>query len=155
MKAAKKATERLEELGGAAPQGPVLSASTLLADPALADRLGLPAAWRDGASDNGEIGAGGVRLVSPDRAIVSVETPDGPVERPITLDQQRTAMLGAALDEAAYHEAADRVQQPRESSLGRFIPFYVQGTVGESGIAVFPGIKPRQHTTEDGALYGE
>jgi hypothetical protein len=133
----------------------VLSATALRADPALADRLGLPAAWRDGQSENGEIGAGGIRLVSPDRALVTVETPDGPVERPIMLDQQRTAMLGAAIDEAAYREAANRLQQPRASSLGRLIPFYLQGTVGESGIAVFPGIKPRQRENDETTLYGD
>jgi hypothetical protein len=154
-KAANKATAALEKLGGAPPPGPVLSATALRADPALADRLGLPAAWRDGQSENGEIGAGGIRLVSPDRALVTVETPDGPVERPIMLDQQRTAMLGAAIDEAAYREAANRLQQPRASSLGRLIPFYLQGTVGESGIAVFPGIKPRQRENDETTLYGD
>jgi tetratricopeptide (TPR) repeat protein len=155
-RAATKAEEALQRLGTGDGDAPTLSAGTLRADAALSDRLGLPAAWRDGQPANGEIGGAGLRLVSPDRAVLTLDTPDGPVEQPIVLDEQRTATLGAALDEAAYREAEQRSRRDRTAApLAHLIPFYLQGTVGESGIAVFPGIKPREHTTENRDLYGE
>jgi hypothetical protein len=116
----------------------------------------VPAAWRDGQRANGEIGEAGLRLVSPDRALLTLDTADGTVEHPIVLDEQRTATLGAALAEAAYRDAAEQSGGQRGGApLAHLIPFYLQGSVGESGIAVFPGIKPREHTTENRELYGD
>jgi hypothetical protein len=155
-RAATKAEKALRQLDTEDGDVPTLSADTLRADAGLCDRLGVPAAWRDGQRANGEIDEAGLRLVSPDRALLTLDTADGTVEHPIVLDEQRSATLGAALAEAAYRDAAERSRGQRGGApLAHLIPFYLQGSVGESGIAVFPGIKPREHTTENRELYGD
>jgi hypothetical protein len=148
---------KLAEDADAATESPGISGDTLRADTALADQLGLPAVWFDGQKENGEVAGQGLRVIGPEQATVTVDTPDGPIEEPIALTRMRSATLGAAMSEAAYQHAAGRLDnaQPGASRFDRLIPFFIQGTVGESGVSVYPGIKPRAYTSEQRNLYAE
>jgi hypothetical protein len=135
---------------------PAVSPDELRANPALARQLGLPAAWLDGRTANGEVGGDGVQILGPDRATVGIATPEGEREESITLSLGRRAALDAAISEAAYLEVVRRADAAdRQGSIERFIPFFVQGSIGEHGISVFPGIKPRAYAGEERALYAE
>jgi hypothetical protein len=152
--AAVKARAALAELG--APEGSDLTIAVgrLRDHPGLSTRLGLPVQWVDGVDANGEVAPPGVRLLPPDGAIVALATPAGTRDERLELDADRLTALVAALSEAAYQDAAAQASAEGGSrGLERFIPIFVQGSVGESGISLYPGIKPRRSGRDDPRLY--
>ena len=64
------------------------------------------------------------------------------------------ARARAAAQEVLYEGllTADH-RNPEEGVIERYIPFYVQGTFGEDGVAVAPGVKLRRYQSEDRPLY--
>jgi hypothetical protein len=130
-----------------------LPAEALRQNVELADRLGLPRRWLDGSAKNGEVAGEGLRLVRHDRAALELETPTGAVEETVALDHDRISALSAALSEAEHLDAARTRGEDTAAPFERFIPFYIEGTFGESGLSVVPGIKPRRHDIEQPELF--
>ncbi len=153
--AAAKAREALEKLPkpGAIP----LSRDTLVAHPALLGPSGLDLDPKllDGDRDNGELGETGVTVL-PGTLELSLRSHTGGDDyterRPISPEAYTRAR--AAAEDALY--ASVLVKDPRDPEIGRFekyIPVYINGGLGESGVAITPGIKMRRDNSEDRALY--
>jgi hypothetical protein len=154
-KAADKARTRLHEHGDAGDT--TLSRNLLLAAPALLapDALDLDPRLLDGERDNGEIAAGGVTL-TPSQLELKLENTDGPGEHveTRTLSSEAYARARAAAQEVLYARllTADH-RDPDTGTLERYIPVFVQGTLGEDGVAVYPAVKMRRYESEDRKLY--
>ena len=153
--AAEKARKRL----AARPnEGEVVLDRDLLHDhPELLgpDGLDLDPQLLDGDRSNGELAEGGVTLAGGELRLM-LENVEGPGQhldmRSLSADAYTRAR--AAAREALYAQrlTADR----REQETGRFeryIPVYLQGTFGDDGVAIYPGVKARRYQSEDQELY--
>lgn len=154
--AAEEARKALDKLPrpGAIP----LSRDTLLAHPALLGPTGLDLDPRllDGDVSNGELAEDGV-MVSPGTLRLSVQDRDGgndrTEERPLSPEGYGRAR--AAAEDALYAKALTTDPRDRGAPFERYIPVFFEGSFGESGVAVAPGIKLRPNRSEDRALYEE
>ena len=64
------------------------------------------------------------------------------------------ARAHAAADEALYVRAVTAEHRdPETGRFERYIPFYLQGSVDDGGVAVYPGVKMRRYRTDDAQLY--
>lgn len=109
--------------------------------------LGLPAGLLDGDDENGELDDAGVRI-TPHAIECSVRgRDDEPATETIALSEADTPRVFATLEEIARIHRASRPAEGEEER-GRWeswVPFFVQGTVSDAGVAVRPGIKLRPY----------
>jgi len=145
-KAATKAREILaaRDAGGGIP----LSRDVLAEVPWLvgASGLGLPPGLLDGRGANGELDEAGVRI-TPDAIECTLRDDAGRLTTDaIPLDDHSRPRVLSTLSEIA------RVHRERhpddDAEIGRWerwIPFFVEGTVGDTGVAVRPGVKLRPY----------
>src|SRR5437867_311366 len=154
-KAADKARKRLRDLPGTGET--VLARDVLEANPSLLGPEGLDLDPRllDGDHTNGELADAGVTLAAGEMRLTLYNSP-GPGQhvetRPVS--SEVFARARAAAEEALYARllTADR----RDADTGRYeryIPFFVQGSLGDDGVAVYPGVKMRRDRSEDRDLY--
>jgi len=133
----------------------VLSRDVLLAYPSLASALELDPKLLDGDRDNGEIADAGVTL-SPGQLQLTAYNVGGPGQHIETrsLAPEEYARAHAAAEEALYVRAvtAER-RDPETGRFEKYIPFYLQGEVDDSGVAVYPGVKMRRYQPDDEQLY--
>jgi hypothetical protein len=154
-KAADKARARLRDRGDGGDT--TLSRDVLLAAPALLapDALDLDPRLLDGERDNGELAESGVTLTAAHLEL-KLQNTDGPGEHveTRTLSPDAHARARAAAQEVLYARllTADR-RDPDAGALERYIPVFLQGTVGDDGVAVYPGVKMRRYESEDRKLY--
>jgi len=133
-----------------------LPASMLRTDPTLAPRLGVPPAWVDGHADNGELADREIRLADGDRLVAPVEMGDRSTEQTLPLDAEQLAAFTAVASETHYLAAArDADGNHAGAPFERFIPFFIEGSVGASGISLVPGLKPSSVQSEQRQLYDE
>jgi hypothetical protein len=133
-----------------------LPAAILRTGRTLAPRLGLPPEWLDGHEENGELDDEGLRLTEGSRLVAPVVTAQGRTERSLPLDDEGVAVLTAAASESHHLAAARDAGAGRsDASLERFVPFFIEGTVGASGVSVVPGLKPSSVRSEQRELYEE
>jgi hypothetical protein len=153
--AAEKARKTLDAMphAGEVP----LSREVLLAHPSLLGPRGLDLepALLDGKLDNGELADAGV-TVAPDTLRLKVRDADGGEDRTETrpLAADAYARARAAAEDALYEAALST--DPNAGEVGRYeryIPFYLAGSVGESGVSVAPGVKLRRDHSDDRPLY--
>lgn len=133
-----------------------LDRELLLARPALlgASALDLDPRLLDGDEGNGELADAGLALVPPSELRLQlVSRDDEPRVETRTLGAQEFARARAAAQEALYDQVlmAER-RDPDTGRFERYIPFFIQGTIGDS-VAVYPGVKYRRYRSEDRALY--
>jgi hypothetical protein len=153
--AAEKARTRLAALPAAGAL--TLGRDVLRANPALLapSALDLDPQLLDGDRENGEIAEGGITLADGELRVElerpgETETHDD-VRR---LTPEAYARGRAAAEDALYARllTADR-RDPETGRFERYIPFYLQGTLGGDGVAVYPGVKMRRYTSPERALY--
>jgi hypothetical protein len=153
--AAEKARKTLDAMphAGEVP----LSRDVLLAHPSLLGPRGLDLepALVDGKLENGELADAGV-TVAPDTLRLNIRDPDGGDDRTETrpLASDRYARARAAAEDALYETALST--DPNAGEVGRFeryIPFFIAGSVGDSGLSVAPGVKLRRDQSADRPLY--
>jgi hypothetical protein len=136
-----------------------LDRELLLANPTLLGpgALALDPRLVDGRGENGELASTGVSLVPPAALrlrLVDDGDPDVRVEtRALAPDAWSKAH--AAAQDALYARllTAER-RDPETGRFERYIPFFVQGTVGD-GVYLYPGVKYRRYRSDDRALYEE
>jgi hypothetical protein len=153
--AAEKARKTLDAMphAGEVP----LSRDVLLAHPSLLGPRGLDLepALVDGKLENGELADAGV-TVAPDTLRLKIRDPDGGDDRTETrpLASDGYARARAAAEDALYETALST--DPNAGEVGRFeryIPFFIAGSVGDSGLSVAPGVKLRRDQSADRPLY--
>jgi len=153
-KSADKARGMLDKLSP--PELVQLPAAILRTDRTLAPRLGLPPEWLDGRSANGELADGEVRLVDGGRLFASVDMAEGRTEQSLSLDSEELAVFVATASETQYLTAArDASSDHGGAPFERFVPFFVEGSLGASGISVVPGLKPSSVQSDQRELYDE
>lgn len=154
-KAAEKARKRLADRPAEGEL--VLDREVLLAHPALLapDALDLDARLLDGDRDNGELADGGVSLVNGELRLKLRADGDDRIETRTPAVEAYRRARGAA-QEALYSRmlTADR-RDPDVGKYERYVPIYLQGTVQDSGVYVYPGVKMRRYRSEDRALYDQ
>jgi tetratricopeptide (TPR) repeat protein len=135
-----------------------LDRALLEANPALMGPggLDLPPTLLDGNEANGELTDRGVTLSARGLRLHlhddDAEDDERTEERP--LDPEAVARVQRAAEDALYRQLLTKGGNQEE--MGRFekyIPFYVQGSVGEDGVAVVPAIKTRPYRSKDHDLY--
>lgn len=154
--AAEKAEELLDEL----PRDDELplDRELLLAHPEVLGPEGfdLDPRFFDGDVDNGELTEKGVTL-GPGTLRLSLEPEDGDDDTPRTetrvLDSESYARAVAAAKTALYDKGLAGDEAEGVSKLERYIPLYLHGAVGESGLSVAPAIKQRPYRSPDRRLY--
>ncbi len=154
--AADKARQLLRERG---PEGETkLDRDVLESNPALLgpEALDLDPALLDGRRDNGELADAGVTLSGGTLRLTlrNLDTSGEHVETR-TLAADVYARARAAAQEALYARliTADR-RAPESGRYEHYIPFFLQGEVGESGgFYVYPGLKQHRYQSEDPKLY--
>ncbi|MCW5892428.1 MAG: hypothetical protein KIT14_18055 [bacterium] len=136
-----------------------LDRALLEANPALLGPggLDLPPTLLDGKNGNGELtergvvlNARGLRLYVYDD---DAEDDERVEERPLT--PEAVARVQTAAEGALYRQLLTKGES-RGEEVGRwekYVPIYVQGSLGESGVAVVPGIKTRPYRSSDKGLY--
>jgi tetratricopeptide (TPR) repeat protein len=134
-----------------------LSREVLVGHPGLLGptALDLDAALLDGRVGNGELAEAGV-VVGLDAITLHLEDPTGGIPRPErrTLDPEAARRARAAAEGALYSNVL--TTDPNADERGRFerfIPIYLTGSIGDSGVSVAPGIKLRPNRSADQALY--
>ena len=154
-KAAEKARKKLADRPGDGDT--VISREVLEANPSLAGPRGLDLDPRllDGDHANGELADGGVTLADGEMRLVLYNT-DGPGQHNETrpLDHDTFLRARAAAQEALYERIL--TAERKDDDVGkyeRYVPFYIQGTVGDGGVYVYPGVKMRRDRTENPELY--
>ena len=135
----------------------VLSRDDLLANPALlaGDALDLDPRLLDGDHDNGELADAGVTL-SPGQlrlTLYNVGQAGQHIEmRSLTPEAYERAR--AAAQEAVYARLVTTDKRdPDTGRWERYIPFYLQGSVDDGGVYVYPGVKMRRYKSADEKLY--
>ncbi|HKA28958.1 MAG TPA: hypothetical protein VKH82_06265 [Candidatus Binatia bacterium] len=137
----------------------VLDGDVLRANPALLGPTGLDIdpVLLDGDPYNGELTDKGVTLA--DRELKLTLRADGtPGERieTRTLTDEQYARARAAAEEALYTKLLTKQDRdPEEGRFERYIPIYITGSFGESGLTVAPGIKTRPYSSPDRDLYDD
>jgi hypothetical protein len=155
-KAADKARKRLKDRPGSGET--VVERQVLLANPALLgpDALDLDPTLLDGERKNGELADGGITLAPEGELRLTLYNTEqaGQHFETRTLAPEAYARARAAVQEVLYDRllTADRLD-PETGRYERYIPFYVQGSFGESGVSVAPGVKLRRYNSEDKDLY--
>lgn len=153
--AAEKARKKLETIphAGEVP----LTREVLLAHPALLGPRGLDLepALVDGKVANGELADAGV-IVAPDTLRLKIVDPDGGDDRTETrpLSPDAYARAKAAAEDALYENML--AKDPHAGEVGRFekyVPFFIAGSVGDSGVSVAPALKLRKDESTDRPLY--
>ncbi len=140
----------------AASEPAQLPSTTLRSDRALAPRLGLPSEWLDGRGENGELADGDLRLADDGRLLAAVEVAGDRTDHSLSLDGEQTAVFVAAANETRHLTAArDAGGAPRGAPFERFLPFFVEGSVGASGVSIVPGLKPSPVQSDRPDLYDE
>jgi tetratricopeptide (TPR) repeat protein len=152
--AADKAEKALKE--NPPPQGIVLARDLLRANPALLGPTALDVDPRllDGDGGNGELADAGVTLGEHELRLTLRDggSTDRTEIRPLTPEQYARAR--AAAEEALYTKLLTADERgPEEGRFERYIPVYIAGSVGDSGISVAPGIKTRPYRSPDHELY--
>jgi hypothetical protein len=133
-----------------------LPATALRGDRTLAPRLGLPVEWLDGRTDNGELEDGNLRLADDGRLLAAVNMADGPSEQTLPLDGDQIAVFVAAANETRHLTAArDAGKNGTEAPFERFVPLFVEGSIGASGVSVVPGLKPSSVQSDRADLYDD
>lgn len=154
--AAEKAREVLKK-GPAMGELP-LDRALLEANPTLLGPggLDLPPTLLDGDEDNGELTERGVTLNARGLKLHlyddDAEDDERTEERPLPPDA--VARVQTAAEAALYQQLVTKGDKQEE--VGRFekyIPFYIQGSLGEEGVAVVPAIKTRPYRSKDKDLY--
>ena len=155
-KAAHKAEERLrarDDPGETTLAREVLEKSPTLVGPSGLD---LDATLLDGERSNGELADGGLTL---DGNLLKLrlknEATSGERIETRTLDPAAAARARAAAAEALYaHALTAPPPHPESGRFERYLPFFVQGSIGEDGVAISPGLKLRAHQqTKEPTLY--
>ena len=60
----------------------------------------------------------------------------------------------AAAEEALYaHLLTAARRDPESGRFERYIPFFLQGSLDDGGVYVYPGVKMRRNQTDDSKLY--
>jgi hypothetical protein len=114
--------------------------------------LALPAGLLDGDRENGELTDDGVSVTQTGLAL-SLEGEDGTVTDTITLDEVDLHRVQATAREILYERARDASDDEEVGRWERYVPVFVTGTVGEQGVSVTPGLKPRPHRSEHPERY--
>jgi hypothetical protein len=118
------------------------------------DGLDLAPGLLDGNGDNGEIADEGIALRAGALELSLEADGDEPRLDRRALDAGAIRRAYAAAESLLYREALAR---PREGDeRGRFedyVPFFITGTVGQSGVNVYPGIKLRPHDSDHPERY--
>jgi hypothetical protein len=71
-----------------------------------------------------------------------------------TLDPTRYARARAAAEEVLYAKVLTTGDaDPEVGKWEKYVPVYIQGSLGEEGVSVAPGIKMRRYKSEDSKLY--
>lgn len=153
--AGEEATRQLRER---APGGEtVLGRDLLRRQPDLLgpDALDLEPTLLDGEADNGELADAGVALADGTLRLTLRDAGDGGERTEIRqVPPARYARARAAASEALY--ASRLVTPPPAPDEGRFerwVPFYLQGSVGKGGVSVTPGLKMRRYRSAEEKLY--
>ena len=135
----------------------VLPRDVLVAYPSLLspDALDIDPRLLDGDRANGELADGGVALTPGQMRLTLHDTgPSGERIETRSLSPDVSARTRAAAQEALYARilTAER-RDPDAGRFERYIPFYLQGSVDDGGLYVYPGVKMRRYRTEDPKLY--
>ncbi|HJQ83290.1 MAG TPA: hypothetical protein VKA21_04395, partial [Candidatus Binatia bacterium] len=153
--AAEKARRKLKALPAAGET--VVARDVLVAYPSLLspDALALDPRLLDGDRHNGELADAGVAL-TPGQMRLTLQDADGDGEHVETrsLDPDAYQHARAAAEEAVYTRllTAER-RDPDTGRFERYVPFYLQGSVDDGGVYVYPGVKMRRYRTDDASLY--
>jgi hypothetical protein len=134
----------------------VLARDVLEAHPALLGpgALDLEPALLDGDRGNGELGDAGVTLADGEMKVtVRDAAGEERVEERYLLADDYTRARAAAQEVLYARLLTTERRDPEEGRFERYIPFYLQGSLGESGVAVAPGVKMRRYRSEDRPLY--
>ena len=134
-----------------------LTRAQLLAHPTLIGPGGFDLDPRlfDDERSNGELADagitivhGGLRLTVQDARGKETHTEN----HPLGVVEYTRAL--AAAQEVLYAEQIQAdARAPESGRFERYIPFFLQGGIGESGISVYPGIKMRRYQSDDPDLY--
>ena len=153
--AAEKARKRLAER---ANENEVVLSRDLLRDhPELLgpDGLDLDPRLLDDDRANGELAEAGVTVAGGELRL-TLENVDGPGQHLDTrsLPAEAYVRARAAAREVLYAQrlTADR-REPETGRFERYVPIYLQGTFGDDGIGVYPGVKMRRYRSDDEGLY--
>ena len=154
-KAADKARKRLRDLPGTGDT--VLNRDLLEANPSLLGPEGLDLDPRllDGDRTDGELADAGVTLAAGEMRLTLYNSP-GPGQHVETrpLSPEAYARARAAAEEALYARLLTAEHRDGDSGrYERYVPFFVQGAVGDDGVSVYPGVKMRRDRSEDRELY--
>ncbi|TMA34939.1 MAG: hypothetical protein E6J79_15855 [Deltaproteobacteria bacterium] len=154
-RAADKARKRLRDLPGTGET--VLTREVLEANPSLLgpDGLDLDPRLLDGDRTDGELADAGVTLAAGEMRLTLYNSP-GPGQHVETrpLSAGGYARARAAAEEALYARLLTAEHRDADSGrYERYIPFFVQGTLGDDGVSVYPGVKIRRDRSEDRELY--
>ncbi len=149
---ARKLLEKAPPRDGVALERELLRAHPALLGPAALD---LDPRLLDGDAGNGELADQGVTLAEGELRL-TLRTGGTPAERVETrpLTEQQYARARAATEEALYTKllTADRTD-PETGRFERYVPVYIAGSIGESGVSLAPGIKTRPYRSPDRELY--
>ena len=154
-KAADKARKRLHDMPGTGET--VIARDVLDANPALLGpgALDLDPRLLDGDRTNGELADAGVTLADGELRLTLYNVP-GPGQHVETrsLSPDVYARARGAAEEALYARLLTAVRKDTDTGrYERYMPFFIQGTVGDDGVAVYPGVKMRRDRSEDRELY--
>jgi hypothetical protein len=111
------------------------------------DGLDLAPGLLDGDQANGELASDGITLRGTELELHLEPEHDGKsqLERR-TLDSEAVRPMYAAAETILYREAL--AHDERGEERGRFedyVPFFITGTFGDSGVSMYPGIKLRPY----------
>src|SRR5438093_898574 len=71
-----------------------------------------------------------------------------------TLAPEAYERARAAAEEALYaHLLTAARRDPESGRFERYIPFFLQGSLDDGGVYVYPGVKMRRYQTSDPKLY--
>lgn len=154
--AAEKAREKLEKSPG--PGALPLDRELLQANPTLLGPAGLDLdpGLLDGDKANGELSDKGVSLERGQLTLTLVDDDDESGERTDTRQLTPTAYARAraAAEEVLYAKVLTTGDQdPEVGKWEKYVPVYIQGSLGEDGVSVAPGIKMRRYNSPDSKLY--
>jgi hypothetical protein len=135
----------------------VLDRELLQEHPALLGptALDLEPGLLDGAAENGELDDKGVRL-GKGQLRLFLRRPGDPTEREETrqLTDAQFARARAAAEETLYTKLLTTEERdPEAGRFERYLPVYLTGSIGESGVSLAPGIKTRPYRSPDRQLY--
>ena len=137
----------------------VLDGDVLRANPALLGptALDIDPILLDGDPYNGELTDKGVTLTNRELQLTlrADGTPGERIETRSLTDEQY-ARARAAAEQALYNRLLTKSDRdPEEGRFERYIPIYIAGSFGESGLTVAPGIKTRPYSSPDRELYDD